>query len=833
MEFRMLKISGMTCAACVRAVERAVSKLDGVTEAQVNYATEKLALRFDPAKLSVAQVQKAVEDAGYTAAEDRPETAQNQAEAEGQSLTRRLVTAVAASLPLLYVSMGSMMGLPLPDFISPHHQPGWFALAQLLLALPALWAGRRFFSVGFSKLFRLEPNMDTLIALGTSAAALYGLFATVMTWLGQTHYAHDLYFEAAAVIIALILLGKKLEHSAKGRASEAVKKLMSLAPKTALVFKDGAETELPVELVRPGDILVVKPGQRIAVDGTVTQGHSSVDEALVTGESLPVEKTAGAPVLAGTINQHGSFQMSAQKVGAGTLLASIIRLVEEAQGSKAPIARLADQISGIFVPIVLVIAAVAAGAWALAGKDLIFCLTIAVDVLIIACPCALGLATPTAIMVGSGRGAELGLLFKNAPALEKASQVTTVLFDKTGTLTRGQPEITEIVALEGFTESEVLKLAAAAEAGSEHPLAQAVLNRAKAEGLSWALASHFNAHPGKGLSALVQGKSVRLGTQAWLTAEGLDTAAAGEVAERLAQDGKTPLVLAVGKQVAGVLAAADQLRPESADGIRQLQAMGLKVALLSGDKQATVAATAKLAGISEFFAEVLPGDKAAVVARLQSAGEKVAMVGDGLNDAPALAQADLGLAVGSGTDIAGETADVILMHKPVTETAHALQLSAATLRNIRQNLGWAFGYNLLALPAAAGVLYLFGGPLLSPMMAGAAMAVSSVTVVFNALRLKGFRPLAEKALHKYQKPAKIKAKKAKEKKLTQKIYIEGMFCGHCAARIEKALTALEGVSKVTINLTGKLATVETDKALDEASVKTAVDNAGYQVTKIG
>ena len=740
-----IPVSGMTCAACARAIERAVSRIDGVSNVSVNFAAEKALVRYDPRATRLLEIKQAITKAGYVPlasdAGAKVDAHQAAKQREIRILWIRLAVSAASSLPLLYLAMGAMIGLPLPAALDPMRFPLRCAVIQAALMIPAVAAGYRFYVVGSKAILRLSPNMDSLIAMGTSAAIAYSLWSVVGVARGDAGTVHDLYFETAAVIITLILLGKALEAVSKGRTSESIKKLMGLRPKTATVFHDGAEIEMPVEEVEEGDLILVRPGGRIPVDGEVVSGRTAVDESMLTGESIPVAKEPGSRVIGASINKNGSITFRATRVGADTVLARIIALVEEAQGSKAPIARLADTVSGIFVPIVFGIAVLAAGVWLLLGHGPAFALTVFVAVLTIACPCALGLATPTAIMVGTGRGAEHGILIKSGTALEIAQRIDTVVFDKTGTLTRGEPEVTDVIPAPESGELEILALAASAEIGSEHPLGDAVKRAAEARGAVIKPAEEFRAVPGHGIEARVAGRAVLLGNLRFIAASGIDTAAGAADADRLAGEGKTPMYIAIDGRYAGLIAVADVVKDSSAAAIAALHRMGIQVVMITGDSKKTAAAIARRTGIDRVLAETLPQDKAAEVKKLQATGRKVAMVGDGINDAPALAQADLGMAIGSGTDVAMESAEVVLMRSDLMGVPTAIALSQAVMHNIRQNLFWAFAYNILGIPVAAGLLYAFGGPLLSPIIAAAAMSMSSVSVLTNALRLKRFRAI--------------------------------------------------------------------------------------------
>ncbi|HHV64459.1 MAG TPA: heavy metal translocating P-type ATPase [Peptococcaceae bacterium] len=745
---KTLRIDGMTCAACAKAVERAVRKLEGVTEASVNFATEKLNITYEPSQIRLSEIRKAVEKAGYKALEDEAavDKDKERKEQEIRILWKRFIVSAVFTVPLLIITMGHMFGEPigfyLPQIIDPMLNPLNFGLIQLLLVLPVLITGYKFFTVGFKTLFKGSPNMDSLIAIGTSAGFLYGVFAIVQIAKGNHEYANYLYFEAAAVIITLITLGKYLEAVSKGKTSEAIKKLMGLAPKTAVIIKDGKEEVVPIDEVEVGDVIVVKPGEKMPVDGEVVEGTTSVDESMLTGESIPVEKNVGDIIIGASINKNGHIKYKATKVGKDTVLAQIIKLVEEAQGSKAPIAKMADVISGYFVPVVILIATVSALAWYfIGGESTVFALTIFISVLVIACPCALGLATPTAIMVGTGKGAEYGILIKSGVALETAHKIRTIVFDKTGTITEGKPKVTDIVVTGGITQNDLLQLAASAEKGSEHPLGEAIVKGAEEQGLELKKLDTFKAIPGQGIEVVIEGHTILLGNKKLMTENRVSLENLEETSDKLAEEGKTPMYIAIDKKAAGIIAVADTVKENSKKAIEMLHKMGIKVAMITGDNKRTAEAIAKQVGIDRTLAEVLPQDKANEVKKLQEEGNKVAMVGDGINDAPALAQADIGIAIGSGTDVAMESADIVLMRSDLMDVPTAIQLSKSTIRNIKQNLFWAFAYNSLGIPVAMGVLYIFGGPLLSPIIAAAAMSLSSVSVVFNALRLKGFKAI--------------------------------------------------------------------------------------------
>ena len=744
-EKKEYKLSGMTCASCAMTVEMAVKDLETVEDVSVNLATERLSL-LPKAGFDSQQVLDAVAEAGYQAEEkgkNRPSDVSEEAAMKVKELERKkqeLLILLVTALPLLYISMGSMVGLPLPSFLDHMAHPLVFVLSQLLLTLPAVWIGRGFYQRGFRNLIKRHPNMDSLIAVGTSAAFFYSLYSVGQVFLGYHAFVHQLYFESVAVIIALVLLGKYLESSAKGRMSQAIQSLLELVPSQATVIRYGEAVTIDTEDIRVGDIIRIKPGERMPVDGLVTEGQTFVDESMMTGESVPIEKKVGDTITSATINQNGSVDYQATRVGSDTTLAQIIRLVEEAQGSKAPIAALADKISLYFVPIVLSLAALSALAWYfLAGESLSFSLSIFIAVLVIACPCALGLATPTAIMVGTGKGAENGILIKSGQALEAAYQLDTIVLDKTGTITVGKPSLTDLLPLSDFNRSDLLQLIASAEQHSEHPLAQAILEATKEEGLDLLPVSHFEAIVGRGLLAQVEDRQLLVGNESLMKEKNIDSSAFQEQLLELSQEGKTAMFVAVDGQPAGILAVADEMKSSSLSAVQELQSMGLEVIMLTGDREETATAIAQKAGIQKVIAGVLPDGKAAAIKNLQEAGKKLAMVGDGINDAPALVQADVGIAIGSGADVAIESADVVLMHSDLQDVVKAIKLSQATIRNIKENLFWAFAYNTLGIPIAMGLLHLFGGPLLNPMLAGLAMSLSSVSVVVNALRLGRFK----------------------------------------------------------------------------------------------
>ena len=751
------KVIGMASDHCAGIVKKAVEKLEGVKEVETNYPNSYARVSYDESKLSTRQISKAISAAGYKpelieAGEDAADVEKAAREKEIRTLKKKFIWAAIFAFPILYVAMAELISKSLlPEFLNPESFPGRFALFQVILSIPVVMVGWDFYRVGFPNLFKGSPNMDSLIALGTAAAYLYSFYAAALVILGRDpggEYVRSLYFETAAVIIALILLGKFLEVISKGKTSEAIKKLMGLAPKTAVIEVNGVEEEIPISEVQVGDVVVVKPGEKIPVDGEVIEGRTAVDESMLTGESIPVEKNPGSKVTGATFNKTGSIKFRADKVGKDTALAQIVKLVEEAQGSKAPIARLADTIAGYFTWAVIGVAILTAVIWTLAGTvfgvtlvggTFLFTLTVVIAVLIIACPCALGLATPTSIMVGTGKGAEHGILIKDAEALENFRKIDFVVFDKTGTLTEGKPRVTDVVAFGNAKEDEVLQIAASGEKKSEHPLAEAIVNEAEERKLKLFEVTEFNAIPGHGIEINLGQSKIFLGNEKLMNDQKIDLKTTGEESVRLANEGKTPMFIAKDKDLLGIIAVADVLKENSEKAVKELHKLKIKVAMLTGDNRRTAEAIARTVGIDRVLAEVLPVDKSKEVKKLQEEGHTVAMVGDGINDAPALIQADVGVAIGAGTDVAIESAQIVLMRSDLLDVVKAYKLSVATLRNIKQNLLWAFGYNTTGIPIAAGLLYPFDGFLLSPVIAAAAMALSSISVVSNALRLKKVR----------------------------------------------------------------------------------------------
>ncbi|MGL5675764.1 MAG: heavy metal translocating P-type ATPase [Cellulosilyticaceae bacterium] len=734
------KITGMTCAACSRAVERTVKKLDSVTEASVNIATEKLVIQFDEQRLTEEALIQAIEKAGYGVV--REEEKQDVIDDNPLSkLKWRFIISLVFLIPLFIISMGHMVGMPLPRIIDPMHEPLNYALIQFVLTTPILIVGYPFFNKGLKALIKRMPNMDSLVAIGTLAAYIYGIFALVQIGRGEVHYVHQLYFESAGTILALITLGKMLEAISKGKTSKAIENLIKLAPDTAIVIKGDEEVQVRVKDLKIDDILFVRPGECVPCDGIIIEGTTSIDESMLTGESIPVNKSIDEKVIGGSINQTGAIKFKATGVGSNTVLSKIVKLVEDAQGSKAPIAKMADIISGYFVPAVILLAILASIAWVFAGEDFVFVLTIFISVLVIACPCALGLATPTAIMVATGKGAENGILIKSGEALEIAHKVDVVILDKTGTVTEGKPRVTDVYPLQHYTKEQVTQYIASGEKNSEHPLAKAIVEHAKELDVALLTVEDFDSVTGHGIYYKLKDmqESFYLGNTKLMQEKGIVVDDAVTIFDSLAAEGKTPMYVGYGKDLIGIIAVADTIKATSKDAIAKMQQLGLEVVMLTGDHRKTAEAIGKQVNVDRVVSEVLPHDKAAVVEEYRAQGKKVAMVGDGINDAPALVSADVGIAIGSGTDVAIESADIVLMHSDLMDVPLAIDLSKKTIRNIKQNLFWAFGYNTLGIPVAMGLLHLFGGPLLDPMFAAAAMSLSSVSVVLNALRLKAYK----------------------------------------------------------------------------------------------
>lgn len=829
-------VTGMTCAACAAHVEKAAHSLDGVDSAAVNLMLGTLVCSYDADKVTPQAIISAVEASGYGAApaDEAKRDIRREQEASARAMGRRLLWSVVCLVPLFYLSMGHMMGLPVPAFM--HRQPLAAALVQLVLCVPILILNRAYFTMGFSRLFKGAPNMDSLVALGAAAGLVYSLIEMGLLAAGQVTGMPDLYFESAGMILTLVTVGKYLEERSKGKTTGAITALLALAPDVAVVRRSGTEVTVATDQIKAGETVIVRQGGRIPVDGTVVKGSGSVDESALTGESMPVEKTAGSKAVSATVLTSGYLEMTADRVGADTTLSQIIRLMEQAASTKAPISRLADKISAVFVPAVISIAVAAALLWAAAGgMGVRFCLSIGIAVLVISCPCALGLATPVAITVATGKAAEKGILIKSAASLELMGRVNTVVLDKTGTVTEGKPRVTDVLCAANVTEEELLCAAASLEKPSGHPLADAIVQEAERRSIPLCAVSDFAAVAGGGVQAVQDGKTLYAGNDRYMESIGADTAALRDAAARLAAQGKTPLYFAEDRQLLGVIAVADVVKPDSAAAIAAMRRSGCEVVLLTGDNQRTAEAIARQVGVDRVIAQVLPQDKARCIEDLQQAGRLVAMVGDGVNDAPALVTADVGLAIGAGTDVAIESADVVLMRSSLMDIVDAAALSRATLRNIRQNLFWAFFYNSIGIPVAAGVLYPALGITLNPMIAAAAMSLSSVCVVSNALRLRGWKGSApvrrgETPANTQSEPAAPAAQHNEEEPTMKKtLSIEGMMCAHCAAHVEKALNALPGVT-AAVDLAGSSAVVTGDVS-DEA-LKKAVADAGYTVTDI-
>lgn len=830
-------VTGMTCAACSAHVEKAVSRLSGVQSAPVNLMLGSMTVTYDEKAVTEGDIIAAVKAAGYGAS-PASQTDQGQLRRDQDAaLCRRkkhLIWSVVFLVPLFYLSMGHMMGLPLPQVL--HMHPLLLACLQLALVIPILILNRNYFTVGFSRLVKLSPNMDSLVAVGAAAGLVYSLIEMGLLAAGQVSGMPDLYFESAGMILTLVTVGKYLEERSRGKTTGAISALLALAPESAVVRRQGQELTIPTEEIVAGDTVIVRQGGRIPVDGVITDGHAAVDESAITGESLPVEKVPGDAVTSATVTSSGYLELRATRVGGDTTLSQIIRLMEEAASSKAPISRLADRISGIFVPAVMAISLTAALLWAfVGGMDVHFCLSIAIAVLVISCPCALGLATPVAIMVGTGQAAQQGILIKSAESLELLHKVQTVVLDKTGTVTMGQPRVTDILCASGVTEEELLCVAASAEKPSEHPLAHAIVEESQARHIPLCPVSGFRSVPGGGIQATLSGEAVLAGNAGYLAQNGVSLAAMEADAHRLAEDGKTPLFFAESGHLLGCIAVADVVKPDSAKAIAALRRMGRRVVLLTGDNQRTANAIARQIGVDQVIAQVLPQDKAKCVAQLQQQGQRVAMVGDGVNDAPALAQADVGLAIGAGTDIAIESADVVLMKISLLDIPAAMDLSRAVLRNIKQNLFWAFFYNSIGIPVAAGVLYPALHLTLNPMLAAAAMSLSSVCVVSNALRLRGWKPpvFSDHPVPTAPLPesAVFQSQGKEENTVNKTIHIDGMMCAHCTGRVEKALNDLPGV-EATVDLDSKSAAVTCTPDVSDDTLRQAVEDAGYHVTGI-
>lgn len=830
-------VMGMTCSACSAHVEKSVKGLSGINDVNVNLLQNTMVVDFDDSKLKEDDIIKAVVDGGYNAivkGKTQPNVEAKEVTSEIDSMKFRLIVSFAFLIPLMYISMGHMMGFPLPSFFHGTQNAVTFAFTQLLLTIPIVYVNRKYYIVGFKTLFKGSPNMDSLIAIGSSAAIVYGIFAIYNIGYGLghndidmvSHYSMDLYFESAAMILALITCGKYLEAKSKGKTSDAIKKLIDLAPKQATVVRNNKEVVIAIEDVVVGDIIVVKPGQSIPVDGIIVEGNSSVDESALTGESIPVEKNVNDKVIGATINKSGYFKFKALKVGDDTTLSQIVQLVEEASSSKAPIAKLADKVSGIFVPIVITIAVISTIVWLLLGYPFSFALSIGIAVLVISCPCALGLATPTAIMVGTGKGAENGILIKSAESLEIAHTINTVVLDKTGTITEGKPKVTDILLFDKLDEKELLTIAASVEKQSEHPLADAIVEKAVQDNITLVEINNFEAISGQGVIGESDNKKIIAGNLKMMQNYNIDISKHTQTSNELAEKGKTPLYFAIDNKLVGIIAVADVIKQTSKQAIDEFKNMGIDVVMLTGDNKKTAEAIRQQLGITKVIAEVMPQDKEKEIRNIQSESKKVAMIGDGINDAPALARADVGIAIGAGTDVAIESADIVLIKSDLLDAVTAVQLSKSVIKNIKENLFWAFFYNSIGIPLAAGVFYPILNWKLNPMFAAAAMSLSSVCVVTNALRLKSFKP-------KY-KAVEIQNQKIIEKEvdnMEKTMLIEGMSCGHCSARVEKALNELDGVN-ATVDLDKKTAFIKLSQDINDEVLTKAVTDAGYEVVSV-
>ena len=867
MKKEQFTITGMTCSACSARVEKAVAKVDGTKDVSVNLLTNSMQLEYDEAKTSVPAIIKAVVDAGYGASVKGKQAAAKAAPQEDpvkksiDEMKHRLVWSIAFLLPTMYISMHGLFeklfGLPVPQIVGAvfdgPENAIIFAFSQFLLVLPIMYLNRRYYIAGFRNLFRGAPNMDSLVGMGSMAAALFGAFAIFRMGWGFGHgdmalvqeYSTNLYFESAGMIVTLITVGKYLEARAKGQTSKALEKLMDLAPKQACVVRGGVEQTIPAEELVAGDEIVVRPGERIPADGVVLSGTTSVDESAITGEPIPIEKQAGDKVTSATINKQGSIHFSAERVGEDTTISQIIRLVDEASASKAPIARMADKIAGVFVPAVIAIAVLAGAAWLAMGASVEFAFSIAICILVISCPCSLGLATPVAIMVGTGKGAENGILIKSGEALEIAQSVDTVVMDKTGTITEGRPVVTDITTVNGVSEQEFLAIAAGLEKGSEHPLAEAVMTAARERGIAPKAMTDFKALFGRGVEAEADGHVYAAGNDKLMAEKGIDLTPYEAHLASLADDGCTPLIFAEDDRVIGILAAADVEKATSREAIARFRAMGIDVVMLTGDNARTAEAIRRRMDIPKVIAGVLPENKAEHIKKLQAEGHRVAMIGDGINDAPALAQADLGIAIGAGTDVAIESADAVLMKSNLLDAVSAIRLSKAVLKNIKENLFWALIYNVTCIPLAAGILYPAFGIKLSPVIGAAAMSLSSVCVVMNALRLRFFKPdhgaeisaeqtatafSSDRKDHEAADSAAAQPVQEKEAIIMEKtLKIEGMMCAHCQKHVHDALAKMDGVTDVTVDLEGGKADVKATHDISEDDFRKVIEDAGYEL----
>lgn len=853
MKKEQFDITGMTCSACSARIEKSVSKLSGIQEVSVNLLKNSMVASYDESVLNTPEIVRAVEKAGYGAFPKVPAQDKNKprgraavpevstAQAEYKQMKQRLLLSALFTIPLFYISMGHMMGWPLPGGLLGMENAMSFAFTQFLFLVPVVFINFKYYRMGFKTLFHGSPNMDSLIAIGSGAAIVYGIYAIYKIGIGLGHgdmamvhsFTMDLYFESAGMILTLITFGKTLEARAKGKTSDAITKLMNLAPKTATVEREGQEIQVPIEEVCLGDTLIVKSGESVPVDGVVVEGFSAVDESALTGESIPAEKHVGDKVIGATINKSGYFKMQATKVGDDTTLAQIVRLVDEATSSKAPIAKLADKVSGIFVPIVIIIALVAIVGWLLAGYGFEFALSIGISILVISCPCALGLATPTAIMVGTGKGATNGILIKSAEALETAHNVDTVVLDKTGTITQGTPAVTNILCGNGIRQKDLMQVAASLEKLSEHPLADAIVSEAEKNGLAFLPVSDYKQIPGEGIIGRINGQLCLAGNRRLMASNGISDGDLLKLGEAMAVDGKTPLFFARAGQLIGVIAVADIVKPTSNQAVKELSAMGIEVVMLTGDNAKTAEAIRHQVGVDRVVAEVFPQDKEKEIRRLQGMGKKVAMVGDGINDAPALARADVGIAIGAGTDVAIESADIVLMKSDLLDVSTAIQLSKSVIRNIKQNLFWAFIYNIIGIPIAAGLFYLSFNLKLNPMIGAFAMSFSSVFVVSNALRLRWFKAKHETYVKLIVDKESSRHEKRKEvRKMEKVLNIKGMVCGNCVNHVHKALMEIPGIQEAVVELESKTAQVQLSQAVSDEVLKAAIEDAGYELVSI-
>lgn len=835
-------IQGMTCSSCVSHVEKAVCKLEGTKKVNVNLLSNSMVVEYNETQLKNDNIVKAVVDAGYSAKVSMPEKKQQSNEEKNtliKSMKKRLIWSIIFLIPLMYIAMHHMLPTPecIKNIFHGTENALTFGITQILLLIPIVYLNRNYFIVGFKRLFKASPNMDSLIAIGSSSAIIYGLYGIYMMGYGLSHnnlelvqqYSNNLYFESAGTILTLITVGKYLETKSKGKTKEAISKLINLTPKTTIVIRNDEEIEINTEEIMGGDIIVIKPGTSIPVDGIIIEGKSAIDQSAITGESMPIEKSVGDNVVSGTINKNGYFKMKVTKVGENTTLAQIIKLVEEAGNSKAPIARLADKVSGVFVPIVIIIAILAILFWIIQGQSFEFSLSIGISVLVISCPCALGLATPVAIMVGTGKGAQSGILIKSAESLETLHLVNTVVLDKTGTITEGKPQVTDIL-VNNINEKHLLKIAASLEKKSEHPLAEAIIKKAQEEEQDLEEVQEFLAVSGRGVKGKIAGINYLAGNHKFMLENNIPANETAHEAEKFLAQGKTVIYFARETEIIGVIAVADTIKSTSYQAIQELKTRNIEVVMLTGDNETVANTIAKELEIEKVVSEILPADKEKEVSKLQEAGKKVAFVGDGINDSPALVKSDVGLAIGSGTDIAIESADIVLMKNSLLDVVTAIDLSKAVIKNIKMNLFWAFFYNSIGIPIAAGIFYTSLGLKLNPMLGALAMSLSSVCVVTNALRLRKF----ESKFNENIETAQIEVDKTEEEKIMnlKTIKIDGMQCNHCKMTVEKVLNALEGVEKVEVNLEAKTATLELLQDIENSTLTSVIEEAGFTVIEI-